>query len=85
MAVLDGEVEVLVGHEEVADAADDASVVALAELRQEDADGLHALSAKGAGDDAGLIVHLRGGLADALAGGLRDGAAGRVVEDEGDG
>ena len=85
VAVVDGEVEVALLHEEVADAAEDLGVVAFAELGEEDADGLHALALEGAGDHAGLVVELGGGGADALAGGLGDGAAGGVVEDEGDG
>ena len=85
VAMVDGEVEVALLHEEVAGAGDDLGVIALAEFGEEDADGLDALALKFAGDHGGLVVELASGGADALAGGGGDGAAGCVVEDEGDG
>ncbi len=82
--VMDGEIEVALAHQQVADAAEDLGVVAFAEFGQQNADGLHALALKGAGDHAGLVVELRCGGFDARAGGLGNRAAGGVVEDERD-
>ena len=85
MAMVDGEVEEAFAEEEVAGAGEDLGVIGLAEDGKEDAYGLAALALEFAGDEAGLVVEVAGGGADALAGGFRDGAAGGVVEDEGDG
>lgn len=84
VAVVDGEVEVVLAHEQVADAREDLGVVAFAEFGEEDTDGLHALALEGAGDHGGLVVELFGSGLDAGARGLGDGAAGSIVEDEGD-
>ena len=85
MAVVNGEVEIVLAHEQVADTGEDLGVVAFAELREEDTDGLHALALEVSGDHGGLVVELFGGGFDAGARGLGDGTAGSIVEDEGDG
>ena len=84
VTMVDGEVEIALFHEEVADAGEDLRVIAFAEDGEEDADASHGLAEEGAGDHVGLVVEFGGGGADALAGGFGDGAAGGVVQDEGD-
>ncbi len=85
VAVVGGEEEVSLAHEDVGGAGEDLGVVALAEHGNQDADGEGVGAAEGAGDEVGAVAELAGGGADALASGFGDGAVGGVVEDEGDG
>lgn len=85
VTMVDGEIEVVLTHEQVSDAGEYLRVVAFAELGQKDPDRLHALALERSGDHGGLIVELFCGGPDASAGGFWDGAAGRIVQDEGDG
>jgi hypothetical protein len=85
VAVVDGEVEVVLAHEQVSDAGEDLGVVAFTELGEKDSDGLHALALEVSGDHGGLVIEFFGGGFNAGACGLGYGSAGSVVEDEGDG
>ena len=85
MAVMDGEIEVVLAYEKVAYAGEHLGVVAFAKLGEKDADRLHALALEGAGDHAGLVVEFCGGGLDAVTRRFWNGAAGGIVEDVGDG
>jgi len=85
VAVVDGEVEVVLAHEQISDTGEDLGVVAFTEFGEKDSDGLHALALESTGDHGGLIVELFGGGLDSSASGFGDRAPGCVVEDEGDG
>src|SRR5665213_3248966 len=80
--MVDREVEKTLTQQQVANAAENLGVVALAQLWQQHADRLHALSLKRARDHARLIVELGRCRFDALPGGLRDRSARRIVKDE---
>ena len=85
MAVVDGEIEVVLAHEQVSYAGEDLGVVAFAKFGEKDADGLHALALEVSGDHAGLVVEVKGGCFDACSRGFGDRASRGVVEDVGDG
>src|SRR5581483_2128491 len=84
MAMVRGEEEVALAHQNVGGAGEDLRVVALAEHGKEDANGARVGAAQGARDEIGAVAELARGSLDALARDLRDGAVGRIVKDKGD-
>ena len=85
VAVVRGKEEVALLHEKVGGSAKDLGVIAFAEFGKEDADGLRPEALERAGDQAGLVAELLCSGFYSFAGGGRNGAAGRIVQDEGDG
>jgi len=85
VAVMSGEEEVPLAHEDVGCSAENLRVIALAEFGKEDADGLGLEALERASDLAGLVAEFFRGGFHSFACGWRDGATGGVVKDEGDG
>lgn len=79
------EIKIAFLHEVIADAAHDHGVIAVAQFRDENADGEGALFAQGAGEKTGLVIKFACGGADAFARFVGNGAAGDVVQDKRDG
>ena len=85
MAMMRGELEIALLHQVIADTAEHLGVIALTQFRHQDADGMGATIAQGAGEQAGLIVELLCSGLDAIARGLRNGPARHVIQHYGDG
>jgi len=85
VAMVCGEEEVALLHEDVCGSAEHLGVVAFAEFGEEDADSLGFEALEGSGDEAGLVAELLCCSLDSFARDWGNGAAGRVVQHEGDG
>src|SRR5258706_1113169 len=77
------EIKVAFAHQVIADAAHHQRVVAVAQLRHEDADRESALFAERARQQTGLIIEFARRITDALASLRRDGTPGDIVEHHG--
>jgi len=80
VAVMRAEVKVAFTHQMVTDAAHDQRVIAVAEFRDEYANGKGALFAQRASQQAGLVVEFSSGSANPLARLMGNRTAGNVVE-----
>ena len=85
VTVMRGKEEVALLHKNVSRSAKDLGVLAFAEFGKEDADGLGPEALERACNEAGLVAELLCSGLYSFAGGRWNGAAGRIVQDEGDG
>ena len=83
--MVDCEIKKTLPHQEVSHTAENLGMVSLAELREEDADGLHAFALQRTGDHARLVVKLFGCGFDALPSCLWNRTPGRIIQDIRDG
>ena len=85
MPMMRSEVKIALLNQLIAHSAQHLGVVALAQLRHQDADGVGASVAQRAGQQAGLVVEFLCSGLDAIARGLRDRAARHVIQHYGNG
>jgi len=84
VSVMCGEEEIAFLHEDIRGATKHLRVIAIAKLGEKHADGLRALALKRAGDMAGLIAELPGGITDSLSCFFGNRPVGGVVQHERD-
>jgi len=83
MAVADDEIKVSFLQEKILDAAHDRGGIAVADLRDNDADGEAVPGTQGAGEEIGAILKFAGGDEDAILRLLRNGIGdGRAIDDQ---
>ena len=85
MAVVGGEEEVAFAHKDIGSTGEHLRMVAIAKLREQDANCLGTFSLKQARHHGGLVVKLARGGSNTLACRLRDGTVRGVVQNEGNG